>query len=351
MSGDILAQLQAAGSDEEREWLVMQFSLDNLPPATREAVWAAAIPHWFDADFLAALLDEPGFGFENLVALSFVEPFPGRGYNLHEGSRALLLRRLWEEDAGRYRELSQRAAAYCGGQDQTDTGWRVETVYHQLLGGEGSAVDAFVSQGIEWHNRFEYDKLETLTRLILEAVQAGRLTGRAAAWTYYRQARLHITFSHYREAQANLELALNQQTDDRGLKANCIQALGDVHYSLAEYGAARERYEEARPIYRAIGARLGEANCIFGLADLDRQDGRWETAEQKYRQALDYYQATGMAFNAALALQRLGHTAKDTGDRAQARDYYQAALDLFTQIGSPTAKQVRADLESLEDDC
>ena len=58
MSDDLLSRLQAAGSDEEREWLVMELSLDSLEPALRQALWAAAVPHWFDDSFLAALLDE-----------------------------------------------------------------------------------------------------------------------------------------------------------------------------------------------------------------------------------------------------------------------------------------------------
>ena len=59
MTGDILARLQAAQSDAEREWVLMEWSLANLEPEVRAAVWAAAIPHWFDAAFLAALLDKP----------------------------------------------------------------------------------------------------------------------------------------------------------------------------------------------------------------------------------------------------------------------------------------------------
>ena len=72
-------------------------------------------------------------------------------------------------------------------------------------------------------------------------------------------------------------------------------------------------------------------------------------AEQKYREALAYYQSTGMAFNIALALQRLGHTMRDAGQPGQAREHYRAALDLFRQIGSPTAQEVQANLDALED--
>ena len=59
MTGDLLAALQAADSDEAREWIVIQFSLAGLESPVREAVWIVAIPHWFDQHSLAALLDKP----------------------------------------------------------------------------------------------------------------------------------------------------------------------------------------------------------------------------------------------------------------------------------------------------
>ena len=120
-----------------------------------------------------------------------------------------------------------------------------------------------------------------------------------------------------------------------------------MHRSLNEHEATRQRFEEAGAIYQAIGNQLGAANVLFGLADLDRIEKRWSEAEAKYWQALAYYQATGLVFNVALAYQRLGHTAKGAGDTAAARRYYQSALELFTQIGSPAAKKVQADLDAL----
>src|SRR5262245_18492844 len=102
MNDDLLSKLVAAQRDEELEWLAMQFSLDSLAPEVHEAVWAAAIPHWFDVHFLVALLDKPETEtlsiFKQLLALSFIEPFQDRGYNIHERSRSLLLQRLWQRD-------------------------------------------------------------------------------------------------------------------------------------------------------------------------------------------------------------------------------------------------------------
>lgn len=55
-----------------------------------------------------------------------------------------------------------------------------------------------------------------------------------------------------------------------------------------------------------------------------------------------------MQHNAAFLLQQLGHTAKGAGDLAAARQYYNESLEIFTAIGSPLAKQVEENLQTLE---
>jgi len=514
VSSDLLAQLQTAQSDEERDWLVLQFNLARLEPAVQAAIWAAAIPHWFDAPFLAALLDQtlevtqPLF--VHLIPLSYVEPFPSRGYNIHERTRTLLLAHLWQADQARYREWSRRAADYSAQQPQEDIGCRIETVYHRLVADPDAGAAELQNLGWEWHNspNFAYDKVEALARAAREHANAGRLAARGLGWTLFWEAlldydysrylsakdkflQIHITaeedsyltadvafrFGHvqrmldeymaaqeqyavalalYRKLGARLgeanclsslghvqrmldeyataqeqyaaALALYRKLGDRLGEANCLKALGDVQYRLDEYTAAQERYAAALALYRKLGARLGEANCLralgdvqyrldeyaaaqeqyavalalyrklgdrlgeanclsslghvqrmfgeyaaaqeqyaaalalyrklgarfgeinilFGFADLDRALARWAEATAKYEEALAYYQATGQRFNAALTLRRLGHTAKGSSDLAQARTYYQAALALFSQIGSPTAEKVQADLNGLE---
>ena len=119
MNLDLLERLQAASSDEEREWIVLEFTLANLEPDVHDAVWVAAIPHWFDASFLAALLAKPLDAtlpiYRRLTTLSFIEPFPERGHNVHERTRKLLLDHLWRDDAARFRLFSQRAADFVRG--------------------------------------------------------------------------------------------------------------------------------------------------------------------------------------------------------------------------------------------
>jgi hypothetical protein len=94
---ELLARLQAAESDEAREWLTLQFSLSALPDIVAAAAEAAAIPHWFAQDYLQAILAEQWAafaaqdGFASLTALSFIEPSSEAGYSVHERTRTLLL--------------------------------------------------------------------------------------------------------------------------------------------------------------------------------------------------------------------------------------------------------------------
>jgi tetratricopeptide (TPR) repeat protein len=330
-----LERLAAAQSDAEREWLAMEMSLNALSPTLQAAVWAAAIPHWFDEPFLFALLTEAERqtlaaedGFNKLTALSFVEIFPERGYNVHERTRELLRERLWRTEQRRYQELSRRAAAYCAGQDQEESGWRVEKIYHRLLADEPLAVYEFSEQGIAWHNSFQYDKVELLTRPILAAVAAGRIqNGDTIAWAYFWQGSLDIGYSRNRQAKKNLEQALMQKTSGRSVQANCIRALGDVHMSLSEYGAARERYEEARPIYQQIGARLGEANCIQALGDLH---GELELVEEGIRylhEAADRFQELELPHEVANCWNSIGNLFSQQERHHEAVEAYNQAIN------------------------
>jgi tetratricopeptide (TPR) repeat protein len=336
MSEDLLSRLQGAQSETEREWLVMLFSLERLSESVQEAVWAAAIPHWFDSEFLSALLEQPGFGesqdYQKLIDLSFVEVYPERGYNVHERTRALLLERLWNSKVEHYRELSRRAANYSAKQNPEDDLWRVETIYHALLAGLKGSVEIFASQGIEWHNRFEYEKIEILIRLVLEAVEAGRLTGEAAGWAYYRQGRLDIQYNRYSQAQAELEKGLKQEITDQELRANTLQAIGDVQSFRKEMEAALGSYTQALELYRAVGARLGEANTLKAIGDVQSFRKEMEAALGSYTQALELYRAVGARLGEANTLRAIGEV-EFPGKQEQALENYTIALEIYQSIG------------------
>ncbi|MCP4421919.1 MAG: hypothetical protein GY805_35345, partial [Chloroflexi bacterium] len=273
MAEDIFARLQSAKSDEEREWLLLEMNLAQLPPDVQEMVWAAAVPHWFDIPYLAAVLDMPAEKrtyWEELTALNFVESFPGRGFNIHERTRHMLLNRLWQENQDNYRELSQRAAAYCAKQDQEDPTWRIEWIYHLLIAQPEEGASQLQNNGWTWQNspNYAYDLVEAMAAAAHEHADGHRLDQRGEGWTLFWQAHLDKIYSRNRSARQRLLAIQITQDEDQYLSADAIQALGEVHVRLSEYEAARERYEEALPIYEAIGARLGQANCIQALGDV-----------------------------------------------------------------------------------
>jgi tetratricopeptide (TPR) repeat protein len=101
---------------------------------------------------------------------------------------------------------------------------------------------------------------------------------------------------------------------------------------LAEYAAARERYEEALPIYRAIGDRLGEANALLSLGDLTRKEDRYSQAWDFYEQVLSFYRTIGDHYSLARVLYRMGDWYVEQGKPQDAISLYQQAVDLWRSI-------------------
>jgi tetratricopeptide (TPR) repeat protein len=336
---DFLEQLQAAKTDKERDWLVMKFSLDALDPEVREAVWAAAIPRWFDRAFLAEVLNrgiDENFerNFEKLLSLPFVEVFQGRGYNVHERSRNLLLNRLWADDASHYRELNKRAANYCGRQVQSDILWRVALLYHLLLSDENRGVVEFIDQGIGWMNKFEFSKLESLARSVIGESNQDHLNKRALAWAYYFQGASDQMFSRFTSAEKNLMLALNSYGDDMHLKSVSLEMLGDVYTIMGENQKARDSLNEALKLARQLEDKTTEANCIYSLAELHRLQGEFDEAQKKYTEVITRYRDDGDKVGEANSRLSLGEIYVGLSKLKEAAQEHDAALQLYREIGN-----------------
>jgi len=54
------------------------------------------------------------------------------------------------------------------------------------------------------------------------------------------------------------------------------------------------RYREALPIYRQIGARLGEANTLLSFGRLRRAQGQWSEARANLIEAERIYRTIGV---------------------------------------------------------
>ncbi len=128
-------------------------------------------------------------------------------------------------------------------------------------------------------------------------------------------------------------LTVAHQAADKATQANCIQALGDVHLRVAEYDRARQRYEEARPIYADIGARLGEANCIQFMGKVAIAEKKWAEAENLLKAGLQICVEINNIYGAAWALYDLGQIAEGQGEPTEAAGYYRQALSIMERLG------------------
>lgn len=342
MSADLLEGLRSASSSEEQAWFITRELLESLPIDVKSTAWVAALPHWFHADILAALLERPLVDCATLYAdlqrLPFVDRFEARqGHNIHPVIRAAMGDQFWRERPEEYVRLSTRAADYFSRSSERD--WQREYIYHLLIAAPDKGADLLRDLYTEWMKSLNsWDLANPLAQTITEQVEAERLQGRARGWAYYVKGDIDRRNDRGREAKKALQLGLISAGDDKLLKANCTYSLGRVHGMDGEYTEARTRYEEARPIYSAIGDRLGEANCMYFTGEDFYRLHDYSQAVAIYREARMLYAAIGDKWGEAhcvLALGRVNHALDEFSEARtcfeQARSLYSASDDRRSQ--------------------
>ena len=335
---DFLARLQAATSQEEKSWMLMEFSLNQLSPTVREAVWAAAIPHQFDEKFLRTLLENnlTAEDWKTLLSQSYLEHLWNGGYAVHESTRKLLLAKLFQDDPQRYRELNRRAANYCEQQNQEELRWRVATLYHQALANLEGIAFKINNQARDWYNnRFQLDKIEALSRPLLGEVKAQRVSDAVTAQVFMFQGVLDDFYGRPFKAKEYLTQAtqLFQQLQDELNAAESIFRLGDLHLSLSDYESARTQYQQALPLFQQMGKKLGEANCMRSLGDVHLSLSDYEAARMQYQQALPLYQQIGQKLGEANCIYSLGQVLAEQENIEEAIHTLQHAAELYHAIG------------------
>jgi len=344
MNSELFQKLAKAQTDEERSWIVTESLLATLSPELAAAAWAAVVPHWFNAEILAALRPElqaqSSQLYTKLQALSFVEEFADRGHDVHDLTRNLMLKHLWQEHQDEFITLSQRAAEYFGRNNQQPE-TQIEWLYHLIVVDREWKGSEFWNLAQNWDNSFRVAELESLIAALLEQIAAERVETLAKAEVYYwagkakfRVYKAKEALERYEEALAfyrNIGVSEAPPVEARLGEANTLQAIGDVLQFLDRRTEALERYEEALAFYRDIGDRLGEANTLRAIGDVLQFLKRSTEALERYEEALAFYRDIGDRLGEANTLQAIGILQDDL---TVGLEYCQAALELYRQIGT-----------------
>lgn len=389
MQDDLLTQLLNASSEEEKAYLLAMALVETQPPDIREAVIAAAVPHWFDAEILAALLTHPvplprgeiapdddpedetpvrvsgvetpvytpspfqgenppqsGDGIQTGVStpgtgagslycairnlnLPFVQPFGEIGLTLHDLTRAGIRAHLFKNDPERFKTYSRRAAAYFAGED--DPQRRVEGIYHRLVENNGESRDAFYEQMeiyCKKHGRLNLNAANMLLANLIELTTAGIVGGNAI------ERLLGVGY----------------------------RMLGDLQQNRGSISAAEDTYRKSF----VIRERLAKANHMDiqaqrdlsisynNLGDIARQHGDLSAAQQAYQQSLaiderlmqDDPTNVEVQRDLSVSYNRLGDLARWRGDLSAAQQAYQQSLKIRERLAcvNPANPQAQRDI-------
>jgi tetratricopeptide (TPR) repeat protein len=337
MNDDLLARVAAAKTGDERSWIVTQSLLEILSPELQSMVWAAAIPHWFNADVLAALRPElreqaPQL-YQELQELPFVEAFTERGHNVHELTRRLMLEHLWQENPTEFRALSANAAQHFAQTATSES--HIEAIYHAIIADPDSGADALELLIVQWNNSFRFAELEALADVTHEQVEARRTDGAAAALIHLNSGEAAGRVYRHEEALQQYEEALKlfSAVGDRLGEANTVRSIGNVLQFLKRNEEALQQYEEALKLFRAVGDQLGEANTLRSIGDVLQYQDQYEEALQRYEEALKLFRAVGSQQGEANTLKSIGNVLQYQDQYEEALQRYEEALKLFRAVG------------------
>ncbi len=190
----------------------------------------------------------------------------------------------------------------------------------------------------------DYGKAEFhLRRTIDLRGEAGDLVG---------QANAYMALSLVNERQVNYAQALEHSLSARGLfdsaghragQAASLNAIGWLNALLGEHRDALAYGECALPVFEELGDRQGLADVWHTIATARHGLGQPEAIDC-FQKSVNLYREIGNRYHEALGLQRLGDAYLEAGDLGSARDAWRRALEILTEVGHPSAGEVRSKL-------
>jgi DNA-binding SARP family transcriptional activator/tetratricopeptide (TPR) repeat protein len=267
--------------------------------------------------------------------------------------QALALFRQADDRAGQGRALGNLGQVHHGlGRDREAIG-----LYRQALaifGETGDLTDkanALNCLGVSEERQGRYDLAARHHRQAL-AIGAEIGASQVESGALVNLGTVGLRQGRYPQAAGYLyqALAMCRQVGIRDAEAETLARIGDVCLRQGHPEEAIRHLQEALALYRELGNPSGEADALNSLGKVLLANGQPGHARSEYATALRLAAETRDKYQQARAHHGLGEACHADGDPGGARCHWQEALALFTELGTPEAGQVRAQLAAAGDD-
>lgn len=129
-----------------------------------------------------------------------------------------------------------------------------------------------------------------------------------------------------------LSSSLKYEIDSPQVKANVLQAIGDVQQFRKENDAALESYNEALKLFKTVGAKLGEANIYYSRGRMLVVTGKPKEGLEELQSAMNVYEEIGAISSQANIYMFLGQVMASSGQKDEAIKMVSQAVSLGEKI-------------------
>ncbi|MDQ3802313.1 MAG: CHAT domain-containing tetratricopeptide repeat protein [Acidobacteriota bacterium] len=135
------------------------------------------------------------------------------------------------------------------------------------------------------------------------------------------------------EVVERAEPGKRDSADYRRAKAQALNIMGEVYYSLGELRKSIEMFDLALPLWTDIGERSGQALAFLNLGYSYSDLGNPQAASEHFQRSLALWQSINDGRGAALARTALGGTYSTLGEEQLALNLHKQAAEHFRAIG------------------
>jgi tetratricopeptide (TPR) repeat protein len=316
--------VEAKGDDEKITLATVEIAASSqaneLQNLVREAIYAAAVPHWFDEKILTALLngttpETASQLYRILEDLSFVEGFPRyQACSVHERARSHLLAFLNRESPEKYQLYSSRCFEYF--RSGTTPHMLIEAAYHLLIAAPDVGAGAIGGLYDQWSQSGAWETLQAMAAALDELLRFRRLEGLASAAALDVVASIRAPYQSLAETQSLLDQALEiyRRLGDTRQESVVLNELGDIQRAQGDLDGAQRSFEASMEIRKK-------------LAERDPENTEWQR-------------------DLSISHNKLGDIQQLRGDLDGAQHSYEAGMEIVKKLaeGDPENTQWQRDL-------